>query len=332
MKFVSLLPRLLEVIIVHKIISDRDLALFNKKYKALLKSNVILIDKVVAYLIKKKGKFIRPALAINVAKSLNSLTDKNFVIASLIEMIHLATLIHDDIVDQSDFRRSWPTVGRIWKNKVAILVGDYIFSRSLSATVQLNDIESIKILSHTSDRLSKGEIFQIQESRKGILNKKDYFSMIKDKTASLFSAACELSARASSSNIEDFKNFKNFGENFGIAYQIKDDINDILKNKYTLGKPVMLDVKSNSLTLPYIYCLENLSDTSKRDFLMKVKTLSKKNKRKEVLALINQYNAIEYCESVIDDFLNKGMKFIDKYPNKNNFTQIINTIFYESQK
>ena len=314
---------------MHKFIKDKDLILFNERYKALLESNVSLIDKVIAYLIKKKGKFIRPALAINVAKSLNSLSDKNFVVASLIEMIHLATLIHDDIVDQSDVRRGWPTVGRVWKNKIAILVGDYIFSRSLSATVQLNDIESIKILSHTSDRLSKGEIFQIQESRKGILSKKDYFTMIKDKTASLFSAACELSARASSSNIEDFKNFKNFGENFGIAYQIKDDINDILKKKYSIGKPVMLDVKSNSLTLPYIHCLEKLSHDGKSDFLTMIRTLSRKNKRKEVLALINEFNAIEYCESVIDGFIMEGMRFVEKYPNKNNFTQIINSIFYE---
>ena len=122
-----------------KIINKVDFLEFDKKYKTLLKSNVPLIDKVISYLCKKRGKFIRPALVINVGKSLGSLNDKSYTVASLIEMIHLATLIHDDIVDQASIRRGWPTIGRVWKNKIALLIGDYIFSKSLSATIQLND-------------------------------------------------------------------------------------------------------------------------------------------------------------------------------------------------
>ena len=317
---------------ISKIIGKEDFQGFEKKYKSLLKSDVVIIDKVINYLRKKRGKFIRPALTINVAKSLGCLSEKNYTVASLIEMIHLATLLHDDIVDHAETRRGWPTVGRVWKNKVSLLVGDYIFSKSLSATIELNDLESIKILSETSDRLSKGEIFQIQESKKKIMTEKKYYSMIKDKTASLFSAACELSARSSSEKTQDFENFKNFGENFGIAYQIKDDMNDILGSKTMLGKPVMLDVKRNTLTLPYIHCLNQLSETDKKEFIFKLKRLSRKGEKREIVSMVRDLKGLDYCEDMIRYHLKVGLDFIQSYPHKENFINLIDLIFGAKKK
>ena len=315
----------------NNLMNEVDFLAFDSRYKSLLKSNVSLIDKVIAYLCKKRGKFIRPALVVNVAKSLGSLDDKNYTVASLIEMIHLATLVHDDIVDEAYFRRGWPTIGRIWKNKISLLIGDYIFSRSLSAIIKLDDLESIKVLSNTSDRLSKGEIFQIQEARSGIISEENYYAMIKDKTASLFSAACELSARASSSNYLDFDNFRNFGENFGIAYQIKDDMNDILGTKSILGKPVILDVKRNTLTLPYIYCLDQLNKKEKKEFLYKIKRLSKTNKRKEIAKLVNDFKGLDYCKNEINRHIDLALRCIEKYPKKENFINLIETVFNEKK-
>ena len=315
---------------IDKLITNTELYQFEKKYKALLISDVYLIDKVIAYLCKKKGKFLRPALAINVAKCMNGKVNKeNYLVGSLVEMIHLATLIHDDIVDESQLRRGWPTIGRVWKNKISLLIGDYIFSRALSTIVKLDDLESIKILSKTSDALSKGEIFQIQESRKNVMTEKNYYAMIKDKTASLFSAACELSARASSSNFKDFENFKNFGECFGMAYQIKDDVNDILGTKKLLGKPVSLDLKRNTLTLPYIHCIDKLDNRDKKNFLRDIRRLSKKNRKKDVIKLVNEFDGIEYSNKKIKDYIDRGLSFLNDYPNAHFLNNVVGRVFYD---
>ena len=295
----------------------------------LLTSEVELIDKVIKYVTKTKGKMLRPCLAINTAKTLNRITKKNYLVASLVEMIHIATLIHDDIVDESEIRRKWPTPARLWKNKIALLIGDYIFSKSLSTTVKLNDLDSIKILSNASDRLSKGEIFQIQESRKTIMSKNSYFNMIKDKTASLFSASCELSARASSNKEEDYCNFKNFGENFGIAYQIKDDLNDIIGNAKLLGKPANLDLKRNMLTLPYIHCINELEPNQKSNFLIHINNYSKKNKYKEIRGLLNESKSIEYSFDKINQYKHKALDSVEEYENKAILKKITNSVFNE---
>ena len=313
-----------------KYLSEREFLKFKETFTSLLISEVKLIDKVIKYISKSKGKMIRPCLVINTAKTIGNITEKNYLVASLVEMIHLATLIHDDIVDESDTRRGWPTPARLWKNKIALLIGDYIFSKSLSTIVQLNDLESIKVLSNASDRLSKGEIFQIQESKNKIMSENSYFSMIKDKTASLFSAACELSARASSKEKTDFKNFKKFGENFGIAYQIKDDLNDVISNSKILGKPTNLDVKRNTLTLPYIHCLYQLNSYERSKILKKINKLSKKNKYKEIQNILNDSKSIDYCNDKINHYLRKAFDSINDYPNKKLLISVTRSVFNEN--
>ncbi len=305
-----------------------ELSIFEDKYFKELQSGVELIDKVVKYLCKQKGKLLRPQLALYTAKILNRVNDKTYTVASLVEMIHVATLVHDDIVDESNLRRGWPTIGRVWKNKISVLIGDYLFSKALTATVKLGDLNSIAILSKASDRLSKGEIFQIQQSKKKYMSEDMYYNMIKDKTASLFSATCELSAITASSDSSDVKLFKKFGENFGIAYQIKDDINDVVGKTEVLGKPSNFDLKRNMLTLPFIYCINQLSYRNRRSFLNHLKSLSKKNKTKEIISIVDKYQGLEYANQVLDKYLEKSKKNISKFSNNNELILFIDNVFY----
>ena len=302
---------------------------FNDFYFKEIQSNVELIDKVLKYLCKQKGKLLRPKLSLFTAKILGGVNEKTYIAASLVEMIHVATLIHDDIVDESQLRRGWPTIGRVWKNKVSVLIGDYLFSKSLSTTAKLDDMKSISILSKTSDQLSKGEIFQIQQSRKKNMSKNDYYKMIEDKTASLFSAACELSARTVTSNDQSIALFKDFGRNFGMAYQIKDDIDDIFGKEENLGKPSNFDLKKNMLTLPCIYCLESLGENDKIKFLTKIKTLSKKNKTKEIRILVEKHKGLDYSNKALNKYLDKSKEAISRFSDSKELISFIDRVFYE---
>ena len=308
-------------------ITKEELSRFREQYELLLLSDVRLIDTIVRYLCRKKGKFLRPSLIINVAKSLNGLNSKIYVGASLIEMIHLATLVHDDIVDESDLRRGWPTISRVWKNKVSLLIGDYIFSKSLSTVIKLDDIELIKIISKAADSLSKGELMQFQGSKKRDMSEEMYYRMIKDKTASLFSAACELSAKISSQNSKDVQNFKKFGESFGMAYQIKDDIDDVVGSYEELGKPTSLDLKRNMLTLPYIYCLGKLSSLEKAAFLIKIKKLSKRGRRREIVKIVSDFGAIDYCKKKIAEHVFICKESVSNYPKNEALVAIVDDVF-----
>ena len=306
-----------------------EINLFEKKYFEEIESGVSLIDKIVKYLCNHKGKMLRPKLAIYTAKILGEPNDKTYRVASLVEMIHVATLVHDDIVDEAHLRRGWPTVGRIWKNKLSVLIGDYLFSKALTATVKLGDLNSISILSNASDRLSKGEIFQMQQSKKKYMSEDMYFKMIKDKTASLFSATCELSSLTVTDRAEDVSAFREFGENFGAAYQIKDDINDVVGKTEDLGKPSNFDLKRNMLTLPFIHCLDNLDSKKRNRFLIHLKSLSKKNKTQEIINIVKEHNGLDYANKVLDKYIQNSKNNISNFSNSKELVRFIDNIFYE---
>ena len=270
-------------------------------------------------------------MALYTAKILGDVNNKTYTVSSLVEMIHVATLIHDDIVDESSLRRGWPTIGRVWKNKISVLIGDYLFSKALTATVKLENLESIKILSNASDRLSKGEIFQMQQAKKKHMSEEMYYSMIKDKTASLFSATCELSAMTASNNKLDIQLFKKFGESFGAAYQIKDDINDIVGKTEELGKPSNFDLKRNMLTLPFIYSINKISRNKRGGFLRDLKSLSKRNKIQEIISIVDEYNGLNYANQILDKYLEDSKKSISKFSDKDVLIKFIDDIFYEKK-
>ena len=243
----------------------KDIDHFNSELKDNLKSNVKMINTIVEYLIKTKGKQFRAILSI-LCSRLNGKTPNNltYLSAITVEILHVATLLHDDVVDDSDIRRGWPTINKIWKNKLSILVGDYLFSKSLHNISQLNDFNCISTLSEISKRLSEGEIMQIEKAINKEKTEEEYYKMIADKTASLISASCYLGYYSNDKDEEKCNAIKNFGEYLGIAYQIKDDIFDIVGNIDNTGKKSNLDLKKNMLTLPFIYCLSQLQEKDRK--------------------------------------------------------------------
>ena len=290
-------------------ISD-DLVLYNKYLYDSLNSKVGLINKVLKYVIKFKGKQFRPMLCILCSKLKGNSNDMTFLSASTVEMLHVATLLHDDVVDESYLRRGWPTINKIWGNKLAILIGDYMFSKSLDNIASFNNFEHIKILSNTSKRLSEGEILQIENSKTKNMSEEIYFKMISDKTASLIGASCKL-GYISVMNDKKKDNVEKFGEYLGIAYQLKDDLFDVLGKLKDTGKPAMLDLKRNMLTLPYIYILNNMKN--KNIILSKIKYYTKRNDFKNLRNIIYDNGGIEYTNKMIEEYSKKAYNQLEYF-------------------
>jgi len=274
-----------------------DLKEFDKHFINSLNSDVKTINTIVNYIVRKKGKRLRPRLSLLSAKICGDVNIKTHKVASLLEILHVATLIHDDVVDDSELRRGWPSVGKLWKNKLSILVGDYLFSKALTNMAAIESMNSVKILANLASRLSQGEILQIEKAISKNINEETYFKMISDKTASLFSASCKLGAITATNDDKKITALSNFGELLGQAFQIKDDLFDIVGNIGSTGKPSGYDLKKNMLTLPLIHIFDKMSYTEQRFFKIKLKMLLRKNKFKSIKKLIIEEGGIEYAES-----------------------------------
>tara|TARA_B100001123_G_C15135695_1_gene957275 strand:- start:15 stop:992 length:978 start_codon:yes stop_codon:yes gene_type:complete len=278
-----------------------DLARFNIEFRQSLNSNVPIINTIIKYLLKNKGKQLRPILCLLSAKICGKINNDSYTSASLIEMLHVATLIHDDVVDSSELRHGWPTINRIWKNKLSILVGDYIFSKALSNMVKINSNEALSTLSSTAEKLSEGEILQIERAIKRDMSEEVYYDMIRNKTASLFSATCKIGAMTTTKSDHKINSLSMFGEYLGMAFQIKDDLFDLIGTIDKTGKPIGFDVKKNMLTLPYIYIISS----SNKEQVKKIKSILKNVKKTElstVRSLIEEYGGISYAEKKMKEF------------------------------
>ena len=279
---------------------------FDKHFDSSLESEVKTINTIVKYLVRKKGKRLRPRLSLLSAKICGDINVKTYKVASLLEILHVATLVHDDVVDESDLRRGWPSVGRIWKNKLSILVGDYLFSKALTNMAEIDSMDSVKILANLASRLSQGEILQIEKALSKNMTEDTYFKMISDKTASLFSASCKLGAITATDDLDKINALQNFGEYLGLGFQIKDDLFDLIGNITITGKPSGYDLKRNLLTLPLIYILDNKSSISKRTFKLQLKLLLKKNKFNDIKEIIISEGGIEYAENKLLEISKKA--------------------------
>ncbi|MAZ61236.1 MAG: polyprenyl synthetase [Candidatus Marinimicrobia bacterium] len=302
---------------------NEDIALYNKYLNNSLESKVSLINKVLKYVIKFKGKQFRPLLCILSSKLAGKSNEMTFLSASTVEMLHVATLLHDDVVDESYLRRGWPTINKIWGNKLSILIGDYMFSKSLDNIASFNDFEHIKILSSISRRLSEGEILQIENAKTKNMSEDIYFKMISDKTASLISASCKLGYMSVLNDIKK-NNLEKFGEYLGIAYQLKDDLFDVLGKLEETGKPAMLDLKRNMLTLPYIYVLNNVKNKNK--ILTKIKYFSKKDDFNNLKDLIYNNGGVEYTRKMIEEFSDKAFQELKVFNDSKYKSLLIDTI------
>ena len=273
---------------------------FEKVYSESLHSDVKLINTIIRYISRKKGKQLRPRLCLLSAKLCGEPTENTYRAAALIEMIHVATLIHDDVVDDANIRRGWPSVNRVWKNKLSILVGDFMFSKALTNMIHLKDFDALDILSSTAERLSQGEIQQIEKAIKKNMTEEIYYQMVSDKTASLFSAACKLGIMTVTEDNDKREALAKFGEKFGLVFQIKDDLLDITGNVECLGKPAGFDLKKNILTLPLIHLFEKLDSSDSKKVKRQLRNHVKKSELKEIRMLIENHGGIQFAEKQID--------------------------------
>ena len=273
---------------------------FEAVYRESLHSDVKLINTIIRYISRKKGKQLRPRLCLLSAGLCGEPTENTYRAAALIEMIHVATLIHDDVVDDANLRRGWPSINRVWKNKLSILVGDFMFSKALTNMIHLKDFDALDILSSTAERLSQGEIQQIEKAIKKNMTEKIYYQMVSDKTASLFSAACKLGVMTVTEDNDKREALAKFGEKFGLVFQIKDDLLDITGNVEGLGKPAGFDLKKNILTLPLIYLFENLPVPEAKVVKRQLNNHVKKSEIREIRKLIEKHGGIQFAENQID--------------------------------
>ena len=242
--------------------------LFENKFKDSLKSHVSLIDKIMHYIIKRKGKQMRPMFVFLTAKLFGKFEKNTYRAASMIELLHTATLVHDDVIDEADFRRGYFSINALWKNKIAVLVGDFLLSRGLLLAVKHEEFELLKIMSTAVQDMSEGELLQIEKARKLDITEKVYFDIIRKKTATLIAACCASGANSVGEDKNTVETMRLFGEKAGIAFQIKDDLFDYTQSTF-IGKPTGIDIREQKMTLPLIYTLNNVSKEEKSKIINK---------------------------------------------------------------
>jgi octaprenyl-diphosphate synthase len=299
---------------------------FEKHFRNSMKSPVPLLNTITRYIIKRKGKQMRPMFVFLSAKVCGTVNDSTYHAASLIELLHTATLIHDDVVDDSNERRGFFSLNALWKNKIAVLVGDYLLSRGLLLSLENEEYHLLKIVSNATREMSEGELLQIEKARKLDIEEPVYFEIIRKKTASLIASCCAAGAASVASDAETIEKMRLFGEYVGIAFQIKDDLFDYEKNLAT-GKPSGIDIKEKKMTLPLIHMLNNMTWLEKRRAMNIVRNHN--NEPHKVTELINKVNmsgGIEYAAGKMLEYQQKAIALLNTMPesdSRNSLEQLV---------
>lgn len=287
---------------------------FEKNFYETMQSKVALLDRITHYVIHRKGKQMRPMFVFLTAKMLGRPTEKTHHAAALIELIHTATLVHDDVVDDSHMRRGFFSINALWKNKIAVLVGDYLLSRSLMIAAEKNHSDLLKIISRTIKQMSEGELLQIEKSRRLDINEKIYEEIIRDKTASLISACCEGGACSVGADEEIRIQMRRFGELAGLAFQIKDDLFDYEQNPF-IGKPAGLDIKEHKMTLPLIHVIEKSDPKTRKWLINSIKNHNKDKKRmQDIISFVRKQGGLNYAVERMSQLRKEALEIIKKYP------------------
>lgn len=291
-----------------------ELERFDGIFKEALRSNVGLVDLVARYIIRQKGKKIRPLLVLLSAKLSGGVTDRTYRGASLVELLHTATLIHDDVVDDADKRRGMWSINALFKNKVAVLMGDYLLSRGLMISVDGKDYDFLGVTTNAVKRMSEGELLQIQKTRKLDIDEETYFKVISDKTASLLETCCSIGAMSTTENKDYIEAMKNFGHSLGMSFQIRDDILDYEGKSNLIGKPVGGDIKEKKITLPLIYSLNNVPKNEASRIRKILKNGNDKTKVKEVMKFVQENNGIDYALTVAKKYSDMAKDALNIFP------------------
>jgi len=290
-----------------------EMAEFEKKFRNSMKSNVMLLDKIMTYIVKRKGKQMRPMFVFLSAGTTGTIDESSYRGASLIELLHTATLVHDDVVDDSNYRRGFFSVNALWKNKIAVLVGDFLLSRGMLLSIENEDFALLKIVSEAIREMSEGELLQMEKAKKLNITEEIYYDIIRQKTASLIIACCKVGAASSGADADAISRMGEFGEKVGMAFQIKDDLFDY--GVQEIGKPLGIDIREKKMTLPLIYALRNATWTEKNKIKGIIKNHSENTKKvNEVIHFVKTKGGIEYAESVMTTYHKDAIKILNTFP------------------
>jgi len=308
-----------------------EMAEFEIKFRQFMKSKVYLLDKIMGYIVKRKGKQMRPMFVFLSAGVHGQINEATYRGAALIELLHTATLVHDDVVDDANYRRGFFSINALWKNKIAILVGDYLLSRGLLLSIDNEDFDLLKIVSEAVREMSEGELLQIEKARKLNITEDIYYDIIRQKTASLIASCCAVGSRSVIKDDDISDQMKLFGEKVGMAFQIKDDLFDYGTND--IGKPLGIDIKEKKMTLPLIYALNNSSKSEQRHIIKLIKNKSDRNSTvKTVVDFVRGKNGIDYAEAVMHSYYEEAMKIIQDFPQSSYKKSLIDLVKYTIER
>ncbi|WP_203257699.1 polyprenyl synthetase family protein [Hyunsoonleella ulvae] len=307
-----------------------EMELFEQKFQLSMSSKVALLNRITHYIVNRKGKQMRPMFVFLVAKMVSEgeVSERTYRGASVIELIHTATLVHDDVVDDSNRRRGFFSVNALWKNKIAVLIGDYLLSKGLLLSIDNNDFDLLKIISIAVREMSEGELLQIEKARKLDITEDVYYEIIRQKTATLIAACCSLGAASVKPKSKHVDTMRKFGELIGMAFQIKDDLFDYGETQ--IGKPTGIDIKEQKMTLPLIYAINHANKRDKKWLINSIKNYNKDKKRvKEVIAFVKDNGGLDYAVKKMKSFQEQALKLLEDYPDseyKNSLELMVNYV------
>ena len=294
---------------------EYEMELFEKKFLLSMSSKVSLLNRITHYVVNRKGKQMRPMFVFLIAKMINNgeVNDRTYRGASVIELIHTATLVHDDVVDESNKRRGFFSINALWKNKIAVLVGDFLLSKGLLLSIDNGDLDLLKIISVAVREMSEGELLQIEKARKLDITEDVYYEIIRQKTATLIAACCAMGAKSVDASKEEVEILRKFGELIGMAFQIKDDLFDYGTEK--IGKPTGIDIKEQKMTLPLIYSLNHCTEKEKRWVINSIKNYNTDKVRvKELIAFVKEKGGLDYAVAKMKTYQQEALLLLHKYP------------------
>ncbi|MFA6400106.1 MAG: polyprenyl synthetase family protein [Salinivirgaceae bacterium] len=311
---------------------EQEMKNFQTYFNSYLKSKSTLLNIIINYLVKQKGKQMRPMLVFLSARLNGEVNESTYHAASMIEMMHTASLVHDDVVDDSNMRRGFFSINALWKNKIAVLFGDYLLAKGLLLAVHKEEFELLKIVSHAVENMSEGELIQIEKSRKLDIDEATYFEIIRKKTASLMVACTAAGTHSVRTNAENQKQMELFGEYLGMAFQIRDDLFDYDRNGI-FGKPSGNDIKERKMTLPFIHALTKCSSSEKSRI---IKLMRKKNKSTqmvdEIMDFVKNNGGMEYAHTIMLDYKNKALTILGQFPQNEANAALVQLVVYTTER
>jgi octaprenyl-diphosphate synthase len=305
---------------------------FNAYFKQTIESKATILNLIINYLLKQKGKQMRPMLVFLTAQLNGEVNERTYNAASMVELMHTASLVHDDVVDDSNMRRGFFSINALWKNKIAVLLGDYLLSKGLLLAVKKEEFELLRIVSQAVEEMSEGELIQIEKARKLDIDEETYFKIIKKKTAALMIACTSAGTHSVGVNGESYSKMKDFGEYLGMAFQIRDDLFDYDRNG-NYGKPSGNDIKERKMTLPFIHAL---NECTKSERTRIIRMMKKKNKSSamvdEIMTFVKNHGGLEYAKKIMEEYKSKALSILSDFPQNEANEALKQLVYYTTER